>query len=385
MPFLKRRLIRGVLLIGGLLSIALFLQLALEWRQALDDIDAMIVDSVTLPSPNVGMTHSDPSSTIQDLIAVPSAQPSASADLPSNPAKSTPALTDALPSHEQVLAPEREDSTQPVPDQIHILLLGTDARPTDDEPTRTDAMILVRLDRTKGRASMLSLPRDLWVPYANDSGSGRINAAYGLGERTFGPGGGGALAEATVGQLLGFKIDYFVMVNFQGFEHFIDRLGGITIDVPEAIHDPDYPTDDYRTIEVRFRKGVQRMDSERALMYVRTRHADSDFGRNQRQQLVLMAIFDEVRKQGLLQQLTSLDDYTGALRDYVRTDIPRWMMIEIANWGRGLDLADVRRYAIDSSAIVDLKPPATFAVKQRELTRIVGQFTGESVSSAGGK
>jgi LCP family protein required for cell wall assembly len=385
MPFLKRRLIRGVILIIGLLSATLMLQLALEWRQALDDIDAMIVDSVTLPSPNVAATPSNSAITARDLTTSQPAQPSTGASLQLTPAQSPPALTDALPAHEQVLTPENEDSTKPVPDQIHILLLGADARPTDSEPTRTDAMILVRLDRTKGRASMLSLPRDLWVTYANDAGSGRINAAYGVGERTFGSGGGGALAEATVGQLLGLKIDYFVMVNFQGFEHFIDRLGGITIDAPEAIHDPAYPTDDYSTIEVRFRKGPQRMDGERALIYARTRHADSDFGRNQRQQLVLMAIFDEVRKQGLLQQLTSLDDYTGALRDYVRTDIPRWMMIEMANWGRGLDLTDVRRYAIDSSAIVALKPPATFAVKQRELNRIVGQFTGESVSSAGGK
>jgi polyisoprenyl-teichoic acid--peptidoglycan teichoic acid transferase len=232
--------------------------------------------------------------------------------------------------------------------------------------------------------SMLSIPRDLWVEYAG-GGEGRINAAYTVGEQRFPNGGGAAVAKATVGNLVGVDVDHFVLINFQGFETLIDQLGGISVDVPQALYDPAYPTDDYRTIEVRFRKGPQLLDGERALIYARTRHADSDFGRNQRQQLVLMAIFDRIRERGLLQQLTSLDDYTGALRGYVQTDLSRTRMLEIAGFARDIGADDVLRYAIDSSAVVDLRDPATFAAEPGALRKIVGQFTGESTATAGGE
>ncbi len=383
MPFSRRRLILGVTTTIGLLVVALMLRLAFEWRQAMDDINAMIVTPVVLPSPNSASDTLADSREHPHATTLHQAQSTALAAEPETAALNItplPTVASAI-SNEQALAqPERLTGNE-----VHILLLGTDARPEENGPTRTDAMVLVRLERSSSRVSMLSFPRDLWVRYPSLETSGRINAAYALGEKEFGPGGGAALAKATVGKLLGLKVDYFVLVNFQGFKTLIDRLGGITLDVPEDLYDPAYPTDDYRTIEVRFKAGKQHMDGERALIYARTRHADSDFGRNQRQQLVLMAIFDRVRDRGLMQQLTSIDDYTSALRDYVRTDIQRGVMIDLATWGRNLQPQDVRRYAIDSSMVVNLDKPATFAVRQRELSRVIGQFTGNAVSSAGGE
>lgn len=365
MSFSRRRLLWGVTLLTGLIVVALMLRLALEWRQALADIDAMIVTPVTLPASttNATLTEADTSS---DTAAV--LDPAADGALTGEAAAAT--VPTATPE-------------PPLPDSpLNILLMGTDARP-GYESTRTDALILIHLDRKNDRVSMLSLPRDLWVTYPGH-GKGRINAAYAVGEEEFGPGGGAALAKATVGELLDLEIDHFALVNFEGFRELIDLLGGITINVPEALFDPAYPTEDFQTIEVRFRAGRQRMNGERALMYARTRHADSDFGRNQRQQQVLMAIFDTVRERGLLQQLTSLDDYTGTLRDYIRTDIPRSTMVDLAHWGRDLNANDVRRYAINASVIYDLEEPATFAADPKALQRIVAQFTGTVTTSAGG-
>lgn len=175
------------------------------------------------------------------------------------------------------------------------------------------------------------------------------------------------------------------MINFDGFKKIIDIIGGIEIDVPRPIYDPAYPTEDYGTIEVSFDTGRQWMDSERALIYARTRHADSDFGRNQRQQQVLMAIFQRIRERGLLQQVTSIDDYTGALRGYVLTDLNRRTMLELANFARTVREENILRYAIDSSSIVELGGGATFRVQPQALKRIVAQFTGEAVSTAGGE
>ncbi|MEI7644491.1 MAG: LCP family protein [Chloroflexales bacterium] len=341
----------------------------------MSDIDSMIVTPVVILLPTDGPT----SGSIAQL--PPSANRSSSG---ANPQPDTAAAAQGAGSGSSSDAPGVETTPTLRQRTLNILLLGTDARPTDTEPTRTDAIVLVRLDRDSGRVSMLSIPRDLWVKYPS-GGEGRINAAFAVGEKKFGPGGGAALAKSTVTKLLGVAVDQFVLINFQGFRTLIDRLGGISINAPEAISDPAYPTDNYNTISVSFPAGLQQLDGENALIYARTRHADSDFGRNQRQQLVLMAIFNRVRERGLLQQLTSLDDYTGALRGYVQTDMGHSTMLAMAGFARDLHADEVLRYAIDSSTIVNLRPPATFAAESRSLRRIVAQFTGEATSTAGGE
>ncbi len=367
MPFSRRRLILGAVLFIGLIVVTSTLRLAYEWRQALNDIDSMIVTPVAISLPTDGSTSNN---VAQFPPAGVMSQAAAAARGADNASLSTTPGAETTPTLRQ--------------QTLNILLLGTDARPDDIAPTRTDAVVLVRLDRDNGRVSMLSIPRDLWVTYPS-GGSGRINAAFAVGEKKFGPGGGAALAKSTVGKLLNIQVDQFVLINFQGFKTLIDRLGGITVDVPDAINDPAYPTDDYGTISVSFPVGPQQLDGDHALIYARTRHADSDFGRNQRQQLVLMAIFNRVRERGLLQQLTSLDDYTGALRGYVQTDMGHSTMLAVAGFARNLHPDTVLRYAIDSTTIVDLHPPATFAAEPRSLRRIVAQFTGESTSTAGGE
>lgn len=382
----RRHLTVGVLTLISLLVAATLLRLTIEWRQALADIDAMIVSPVTLPEAH--SSESNPFSPSTQIDPDTAAKNSLNEELGPNQ-NGLPGQTSAsdqvnpAPSLASPTLGGASSDLQP----LNILLMGTDARPTDTGPTRTDALVLVHLDRQSGKVSMLSLPRDLWVDYPNGLGEGRVNAAYALGEEAFGPGGGPALAKATVGRLLSLKVDHFVMINFQGFRTLIDRLGGIAVTVPEAINDPSYPTDDYNTIAVSFPKGRQFLNGDRALIYARTRHADSDFGRNQRQQQVLVAIFERVRDRGLLQQLTSLDDYTGAMRGYIQTDINQGKMLDLASFARVVNLNDIRRFAIDSSVVVELKKPsgATFAAEPKALQRLVAQFTGEAVSQAGGE
>ncbi len=371
MSLSKRRLWWGVTWSIGLIVVAMMLHLALEWRQALDNIAAMIVTPVTLPAPTISTSTVDLTPTPSPFSAL-----SAPTVLPDSATESTAghAVAGVSPSP----SPQR-----PLPDSpLNVLLLGTDAQPDEGSVSRTDAVILIHLDRKNDRVSMLSIPRDLWVTYPGN-GQGRVNAAYAVGEKKYGRGGGIALARATIEELLGLTIDHCAVVNFEGFRELINLMGGITIDVPTFIKDTKYPTENYGTMTVTFRAGRQHMDGDRALIYARTRHADSDFGRNQRQQQVLLAMFHRVQQLGLLRQLTSFDDYTGALREHVRTDMPRRTMLELAQWGRNLKQTDIHRYAIDSKVIYELKEPATFAVRPAELQRIVGQFTGTTRSVSG--
>lgn len=198
----------------------------------------------------------------------------------------------------------------------NVLIIGVDERPGHpEEGVRGDTLILARLDAAGRWASLLSIPRDTQVELPG-VGVTKINVAYGQGyaraEELYGPGvspqqGGMALAASTVEEFLqlrqrGMSVDFVATVNFAGFAGLIDALGGVTIDVPRYILDEAYPTEDFGVMRVEFQPGPQRMDGATALIYARTRHADSDFGRAERQQQVVRAMLQEFRAKGWLGQ-----------------------------------------------------------------------------------
>lgn len=237
-----------------------------------------------------------------------------------------------------VVADVREDQpaakllTQPA----NILLLGVDLRPDQpQEGVRSDTLLLLHLDPVGGWGSLVSIPRDS-VATIPGFGDTKINAAFSHGyanaEQLYGPGtdptaAGIALAADTVEQFLGLpqldqRIDYVATINFDGFAQMIDAMGTITVDVPSQIIDTAYPTEDFGTTTIQFDPGPQQMDGERALQYVRTRHADSDFGRGQRQQQVVQAIVQELRnKPFLVRPITALQ-LALAADEAVQTTLP---------------------------------------------------------------
>jgi polyisoprenyl-teichoic acid--peptidoglycan teichoic acid transferase len=349
----RRRLVFLILLATLAVAAIPTLWIGAKWQRAITNVNKMIVTPVVLPT----------------ATAVPHV-----ADAEEAPV----AIPDEPPEPIPTAVPEPGGA-------MNILLVGTDARPGEDV-SRTDTLVLAHFDLQTNRVSMLSFPRDLLVNVPGH-GKNKINAAYPIGERQIGPGYGPALLKETVGELVGLPIDHFMLINFDGFKTLIDKIDGIYVDVPKALDDPAYPTDDYRTIKIHFDAGRQLLDGDRALIYARTRHADSDFGRNQRQQQVLMAIFDRVREQGLLTQLTNIDQYTESMSDYIRTDLSRSDMLSLANMGSKLNAESIQRFAIDPSMVVERHQPAYVLVlnDKKGLTRLVGQMLDSAVASAGGE
>jgi LCP family protein required for cell wall assembly len=192
-----------------------------------------------------------------------------------------------------------------------ILLLGTDHAELKGRETanRTDSITLLRVDSSKHRLAYLSIPRDLRVEIPGH-GTSKINAAMQLG--------GPALAVKTVRVLTGLPINHVVVVDFSRFEDLIDKLGGITIDVPEPIvskFDCPYPTEERcaRWEGWRFAKGTQHMDGRRALIYSRVRKnklnpADTDFSRAEHNQDVLNAVAGKLTGFGTLVKLPFIGD-----------------------------------------------------------------------------
>jgi LCP family protein required for cell wall assembly len=175
-----------------------------------------------------------------------------------------------------------------------VLLLGSD----DDEKfdpnhVLTQSMILVRVDPAASSVTMLSIPRDLWVPLAR-GGMNKIDAAYSNG--------GAATAVRTVEQDFQIHVDNYVWVGLKGLIQLIDMVGGVDVVTSNPVMDDFYPNDinssnPYGTYRVAVLPGPQHLDGIHAMQYVRSRHSDlrGDFGRSQRQQQVLLSLRAKAR------------------------------------------------------------------------------------------
>jgi LCP family protein required for cell wall assembly len=161
-----------------------------------------------------------------------------------------------------------------------ILVIGDDRRKIDvrqGNPTRSDTMILVRLDPKKGATAMMSLPRDLLVDIPGH-GRDKLNAAFAIGED--------ALTLKTIRSLLGIPIHHYVRVTFWGFKQAVDRLGCVYVDIDRKYFNDNNPPNGgggrYAVIDIK--PGYQKLCGIDSLSYVRYRHFDNDIVRAARQQ-----------------------------------------------------------------------------------------------------
>ena len=219
--------------------------------------------------------------------------------------------------------------------QINVLLLGSDERIDGEEPPRTDTLLLLTLDLRRHTAGMISLPRDLWVPIPGYNLTSKINTAYAIGEQRGYPFGGAQLAKDTVSSFIGQPVQYYVQADFNGFVRFIDEIGGITVNVPQTIHDSEYPTADYGYQTFHLEAGTRILDGQTALKYARTRNMDSDYGRAARQQQLIRAIADKVLAADMIPTLIAgAPQLLSSTWGSVRTDMPLQTAAEIAYYVR---------------------------------------------------
>lgn len=228
---------------------------------------------------------------------------------------------------------------------INVLVLGFDSRDDDANPPRSDVFLIAQLDLNLKTVNIVSVPRDLWLTVPG-YGEERINAAYALGWRADQPLAGVALAKRTVEQNFGLPIDYYVAVDFRGFQQVVDAVGGVEVDVPYYLRDDEYPTEDYGTERIEFFPGKQRLDGKTALKYVRTRHQDSDYGRRRRQQQVLVALFDRAKSVNIVPRLPSVLRSFGGT---VQTNFTFEEQLALGRVALALDRNNIKTYSIDEA------------------------------------
>ena len=268
------------------------------------------------------------------------------------------------------------------PQQMTIALLGMDTRGDQTNfRARTDAITLLNINFAGQSASMLSVPRDLYVPLPNLGAVGidqdRINTAFLFGEIYGVPGGGPAEFKQTVELNLGVRVDRYVVINFGALQATVDALGGIDIDVPTAIYDPDFPADQgYGTIVLDIPAGLQHMDGAMALRYARTRHQDDDYHRVKRQQAVLLAIRDKLISPQSIPKIPAL---ILALQGLGQTDLSPGEIAALACVGPRIDRSAIQALSIDGTMIQPWTTPggASVSIPNRDqIAPVVQQFLG---------
>jgi LCP family protein required for cell wall assembly len=229
-----------------------------------------------------------------------------------------------------------------------VLLLGSDNDAKfQSNQVLTQSMILARVDPSTKHVTMLSIPRDLYVPLST-GGTDKIDKAY--------LNGGVDASIATVERDFNVHVDHYAWIGLLGLVHLIDQVGGVDVVASNPVLDDFYPKDlggnsPYDIERVAVLPGPQHMTGLEALQYVRSRHDDlrSDFGRSVRQQQVLLAL----RAKAKLLGLADIPDIATAMSNQFTTDMSVTQVGQLLPVAGNVSLSNVQQ--------VVLLPPYTAA------------------------
>lgn len=252
-----------------------------------------------------------------------------------------------LPSFTHVGNPLSILSNQDVPlqgqdqDRTNFLILGL----TLDE-MRTDTVLLVSYYYREKKLVAVNIPRDLYsydgfetTKLASIFAHARARK---LKDRTYAP----SFLTDFLSKEYGIPIHYWVTLNMKGAVDLVDALGGVTIDVERPFTDYKYPTDDYSGYirpAPHFNSGSQLMDGKTALIFARSRHSlmnneGTDFARSHRQQLLLQAVLQKAKSEGLLGNVGQLGAYLQIFGKNVYTNMTLAELISAARLAPSVDL-----------------------------------------------
>lgn len=243
-------------------------------------------------------------------------------------------------------------------DYYNILVVGT-----DDDGTRTDTIMIARLDVKEHTVALLSIPRDTVI--TGNYTVPKINSVYGgagKGEK------GMEALKTKLAQLLGFEVDGYALVNLNAFIELVDLVGGVEFDVPIAMHYDD-PTQD---LYIHLDAGLQHLDGEKAMQLVRFRkgYATQDIQRTQTQQLFLKALAEKCLKEV---SLANIGEMATLFMDNVMTDMT---IGNIAYFGQELlkcDFENMFAYTLEGESVM-LRDASCYAIYLNKTLDVVNTY-----------
>lgn len=236
------------------------------------------------------------------------------------------------PSPEQeggVLAQEK-DREDPFPEIMNVLILGLDPR---DAAARADTIMLLSLNQKTGEINIISIPRDMRVKIPG-YGMDKINHSYAYG--------GLPLTRQTVEEFLDINVDHYIITDFEGFTNIVDILGGIELEVEKKMR--YYGID----VTIELDPGLQHLDGEKALQYVRFRSdEEGDFGRVRRQQLFLKTLLQEIIA---FKNILRFPQILPEIAQNIKTDMELNQALKLANRLKNVEIEEINTFTLPGRA-----------------------------------
>lgn len=240
--------------------------------------------------------------------------------------------------------------------RLNILIVGTDVNDVIQDKGRADAILVASLDLTNKGINLLSIPRDTRTEIPGHY-QDKINHSYSMG--------GIELVKETVQQLLSIPIDYYAVTDFNGFEEIIDILGGVEIDVDKRMY--------YKTYDglIDIPKGLQRLDGEKALQYVRYRNDPlGDITRIGRQQKFLIALYHEITAS---ENISKLPQVIPALLEVIETDLSASQLLRMAKLAGEFDFGEIESASLPGN-FTTIKGISYWSPDAEEISLLVNDF-----------
>jgi LCP family protein required for cell wall assembly len=240
--------------------------------------------------------------------------------------------------------------------RTNIVLLGMRGENDPNGGLLSDSIMILSIQQESKKVAMISIPRDLRVEVPGTKGYSKLNSAHAVGFKQ-NPSQGLQYTMKVLEEVTGMPMHYGVSVDFIAFKGIIDALGGVTINAASDFYDPNYDGG------IRVKKGLNDLNSDRALKYVQARLTSNDFDRSRRQREVITAIKDKA-------------DQNGSLRN------PIFMLDLLENFGtnvRTTMTVDELRMTADTIGTLDMNN----MIQKGYDTSAEGPFTSQTLPSIG--
>jgi LCP family protein required for cell wall assembly len=220
-------------------------------------------------------------------------------------------IQSGLPVKKKVVPPEDLGNLSPLSlgkGDKSFLLIGANEG-------NTDAIMVVHLDGETNKGTIVSVPRDLYYK------GRKINTIYPL----YGP----EELKKTISEITGLPIERYMFIDMFAFADVVDLLGGIDIVLNEPLIDPTYVVkNNGKWSTLHYEAGPHHIGGVESLRIARSRHTSDDFGRAERQQMLLMSLKDKISEMNA-GSITKITDLINVLMNYVRTDFSVFELMTI--------------------------------------------------------
>jgi len=232
---------------------------------------------------------------------------------------------------EGAFAVEEKKPSEVDSDYINFVLMGIDTKDSkEDIKVRTDTLMVFNINKSNGKISLLSVPRDTRVSIEGRKYKEKVNHAHVYG--------GPELSLDTISNLLDLRLEYYVVADYNFVKEFVDLIGGVNINVPMDMNYEDPSADPPLYIDLK--EGEQLLDGDKSIQFLRFRsgYKDADLGRINAQQQFIRSITASILKPI---NILKTPMFINAYNEYINTNIPIETILKFAVNFAKYDLKDM--------------------------------------------